>query len=462
MSFRVKSKDKDSKKEAAHKKNGFKEKDMNFWSVLDVSDWLASLELNDLIPAFVENEISGGELKTLNDADLTSLGVTKIGHRKKILAIVNPSVLQTSTNADSESGPKSKSTLTGSSDTSSVIAIKATYKGETRKMKLAAGSRLSDLKAEVTAKFELKNMKFQLCYEDADGDMLTLGSESEWEECLNESPKSVKLIIRESGSSKDKKSSSSKSKSKSSSSSSSISPTVAFAVFDGLLQATLVIDEKGILQYANSAAEKSTGYTRSEMIGKNVKMLMPEEFAREHDSYLANYIRTGNAKVIGTGRNVTMMSKDGMYVPIFLQVTENNVTGKRMFVGTITDAREERKTQTVLSMVREVLDTLVNPAVAITDKGIIQVFNKPAQQLWGYSLTEVVGKNVKMLMPEDYAIHHDQYIQSYLTTGKAKIIGTGRDVVALLKDGTLRNVHLSISERKDGEGSIFTGVLAVK
>jgi len=137
-------------------------------------------------------------------------------------------------------------------------------------------------------------------------------------------------------------------------------------------------------------------------------------------------------------------------------------------------------------MVREVLDTLVNPAVAITDKGIIQVFNKPAQQLWGYALTEVsalrtvlfqfttfltlqfqvVGKNVKMLMPEEYSVNHDTYmkvhnsplsnqlprsypfllLQNYLTTGKAKIIGTGRDVVCLLKDGSLRNVHLSISE----------------
>jgi len=223
-----------------------------------------------------------------------------------------------------------------------------------------------------------------------------------------------------------------------------------------------VIDEKGILQYANAAAEKSTGYLKSEMLGKNVKILMPEEFAREHDSYLSNYMRTGNARVIGTGRNVTMMAKDGMYVPIFLQVTENMATGKRMFVGTITEAREERKSQSVLGMVREVLDTLVNPAIAITDKGIIQVFNKHAQSLWGYSLTEVVGKNVKMLMPEEYSVHHDQYIKSYLTTGKAKIIGTGRDVVALLKDGSLRNVHLSISERKDGDTSIFTGVLAVK
>jgi PAS domain S-box-containing protein len=317
----------------------------------------------------------------------------------------------------------------------------------------------------VSAKFDLKGTKFQIAYEDPDGDQLTLGSEAEWEECLAENPRSVKVTVKDASSSAKaapakKSSSSSSSRSKGTTPVANLSPATAFAVFDGLLVATMVIDEKGTLQYANPAAEKSTGYPKGEMFGKNVKMLMPEEFAREHDSYLSNYIRTGNAKVIGTGRNVTMMAKDGMYVPIFLQVTENMATGKRMFVGTITEAREERKVQTTLTMVREVLDTLVNPAVAITEKGIIQVFNKPAQLLWGYSLTEVVGKNVKMLMPEEFSTGHDQYLKNYLTTGKAKIIGSGRDVVAQVKDGSLRNVHLSISERKDGDQSIFTGVLA--
>jgi len=211
---------------------------MTTWSILDVSDWLASLELNDYILAFSSNEISGAELKSLSDADLNSMGVTKIGHRKKILTAINPNITQSSNNNDSESTPKSssKSTLAASSGDASVITIKATYKGEMRKMKLASGSRLSDLKAEVTSKFpDLKGSKFVLTYEDADGDNLALGSEGgklhlppplflllcslnvlffvvEWEECLEENPKSVKVNIGAgSSSSSSSKSSSSKS-----------------------------------------------------------------------------------------------------------------------------------------------------------------------------------------------------------------------------------------------------------
>lgn len=63
-----------------------------------------------------------------------------------------------------------------------------------------------------------------------------------------------------------------------------------------------------------------------------------------------------------------------------------------------------------------------------------------------------------MLMPDEFANEHDNYLKNYLAGGKPKIIGTGRGVPILLKDGTMKNVHLSVSERKDGAQTIFTGV----
>jgi len=353
----------------------------------------------------------------------------------------------------------SKSNLNTSSSEQGSIAVKVTYKESTRKFRIDDDTRLSELRTQIAAKFDISS-KFKLDYLDADGDQISLVSQNDWEDCLEETPANVRLIITSSGtSSSSNKSRSSRRRKEDSSVTSNIQNMLS--VFDSLLQATVVIDEKGTMHYANPSAEKLTGYLKSELTGRNVRMLMPEEFAREHDSYLQNYIRSGVAKVIGTGRNVTLMTKDGMYVPSFLQVTENRATGKRLFVGTLSDARDERKEQSVLGMVREVLNNLVNPAIAITEKGVIQVFNKQAQTLWGYSLTEVVGKNVKMLMPSEYADKHDTFLSNYMNTGKAKIIGTGRDVPVQLKDGTIKSVHLSISERKDGDSSIFSGVCAV-
>jgi PAS domain S-box-containing protein len=231
-------------------------------------------------------------------------------------------------------------------------------------------------------------------------------------------------------------------------------------MYDALLAAMMVINETGVIQYLNDAAKKLTGY--GNLIGRNVKMLMPPEHAMRHDQYLANYMRTGDAKVIGTGRNVAFLTKDGTFIPIHLTVTKSEVGGTVFFVGTLAPAKEEQQTTSLIGMVRDVLNSLSNPSVAITETGTIQVFNDAAQKLFGYDLVDVVGKNVKMLMPPQQAEKHDGYLSNYLKTGEAKIIGTGRDIVIKTKTGELKKQFLTVTERDDGKSHIFTGVFSTQ
>jgi len=234
----------------------------------------------------------------------------------------------------------------------------------------------------------------------------------------------------------------------------------SYGIFDNFIQAIIITDEKGIIQYINPISEQLLNYKKKELLGKNVKVIMPYDYAEHHDEHINNYLTTHDAKIIGKGRNVTVMTKTGVYKPIHLQLTENYASKKRLFVGMMTEAHEEKIVQSSLHMIREVLCNLVNPAIAITDKGIIQVFNKQAQNFWGYTMEEVIGKNIKMLMPPEYA-EHDKYIQDYIKTGQAKIIGSGRNVLALLKDGSVKNIHLAVSEKKDDDQIIFTGIITI-
>ena len=99
----------------------------------------------------------------------------------------------------------------------------------------------------------------------------------------------------------------------------------------------MMIDERGIVRVYNRACENLFGYEAAEVIGRNVKMLMPEPYHGEHDAYLNHYVHTGEKHIIGIGREVSGRRKDGSIFPLRLAVGEGVVRGDRVFLGIITD-----------------------------------------------------------------------------------------------------------------------------
>lgn len=113
----------------------------------------------------------------------------------------------------------------------------------------------------------------------------------------------------------------------------------------------------------------------------------------------------------------------------------------------------------VAMRLQAVIETAIDGIITIDKHGIIESINKAAANLFQYSTTEVQGKNISMLMPEPDHSRHDQYLQKYHTSGKAKIIGFGREVKGLKKDGTVFPFNLAVSEVRLADKIIFTGII---
>lgn len=108
---------------------------------------------------------------------------------------------------------------------------------------------------------------------------------------------------------------------------------------------------------------------------------------------------------------------------------------------------------------RKVKGSLTDGLIVINENGCIESINPAVENVFGYPAEELVGNNISMLMPEPHRSKHDDYMQHYLQTGKASIIGKGRRVQALCKNGSLVEVQLSVGEIKIGKRSIFSGIL---
>jgi two-component system sensor histidine kinase ChiS len=235
------------------------------------------------------------------------------------------------------------------------------------------------------------------------------------------------------------------------------------AIVDSAVDGIITINEEGIIQSANPAVGKLFGFSGSELLGRNVSVLMPSAHSHNHDDYIKRYLQTGEARIIGIGRELQAVRRDGSVFPIELAVSELSINGGRYFTGIIRDITARKQAEEALreSQARNqaILDTVVDGILTIDESGVIERANKAVGRLFDYDPDELIGRNVSLLMPEAHSKAHDTYLERYLKTGEARVIGIGREVEGLRRDGSIFPAELSVSEVRFGDQRRFTGII---
>ena len=235
-------------------------------------------------------------------------------------------------------------------------------------------------------------------------------------------------------------------------------------IIDTVVDGIVIIDDLGTIRLFNEGCQRLFGYAPEEVIGRNVKMLMPSPYTEQHDGYLQHYRDTAEKRIIGSGRNVQGRRRDGSVFPMYLSVgelpEEHRGEGGR-FVGIIHDMTAElvagEELRQTAARLHTIIESVPDAIIVIDERGRIDSFSSFAERLFGWANHEVAGKNVSILMPEPYRSRHDGYLERYLTTGERRIIGIGRIVVGLRRDGSTFPMELAVAEMRLGDGRYFTG-----
>jgi PAS domain S-box-containing protein len=213
------------------------------------------------------------------------------------------------------------------------------------------------------------------------------------------------------------------------------------AILQTAVDGIITIDERGIVASFNPAAERLFGYTAGEVIGQNVRILMPSPYQEEHDGYLARYLRTGESHIIGIGREVRARRRDGTTFPVALAVSEMHLDGRRMFTGMVHDLTARVQVEEALAQLHHryqlILDSAGEGIYGIDLEGRTTFVNPAAARLLGWEVEEILGQPM-----------HD--LVCHTRRDGTPCSPDACPIRAACRDGIIRHVLEDVFWRKDG------------
>jgi PAS domain S-box-containing protein len=222
------------------------------------------------------------------------------------------------------------------------------------------------------------------------------------------------------------------------------------AILETAVEGIITMDERGVVESVNPAAEKIFGYRAREIVGGNVNVLMPSPDQEHHDGYLENYRRTGHAKIIGIGREVSGRRKDGTIFPMDLSVSEVQLARRRLFTGFIRDITGRKDAEKALQHQAAIIDSSDDAIIGKTLPGVITSWNHGAEKIFGYTRNEALGKNISILVPPNRADEEPAIIER-IRRGEAV---DHYETVRRRKNGRLIDISVTISPIREPDGKI--------
>lgn len=214
--------------------------------------------------------------------------------------------------------------------------------------------------------------------------------------------------------------------------------------------AIVLVNKEGKISYINSQTEKLFGYTRIELIGQLVELLIPERYRQKHPDFRGMFFSAPSVRSMGVGRELFALKKDKTEFPIEIGLNPIVTVDGTMVLASIIDITERKKAEERL---RLVVESAPNAMVLVNHDGIITLVNKQTEILFGYDRPELIGKKIETLLPERFADHHPKHRNRFFKTPLTRSMGAGLDLFARKKNGSEVQVEIGLNpiETVDGQ-----------
>ena len=233
-------------------------------------------------------------------------------------------------------------------------------------------------------------------------------------------------------------------------------------ILDVLDALVVFLDRDGRIVRFNHACERVTGYTESEASGQVIWDLLVADEDREQVQRVFHALAAGDFPNHNENTWITK-SGDKRLIAWSNTINRDNTGAITTIIGTGIDITDDVKARRSLSQerrrIRALVDTSLDAIISIDHVGIIKEVNEATVDVFGYSKSELIGQNIKMLMPIEYAEAHDGYLHQYHQTGVRHVIGSTREISARRKDGSVFPAILAVGEVSVGGQKIFTGFI---